>query len=110
LPARSCASAASIQAAVAAHLRRGRSDGADVVTALAHEADAAAAHVQPRAHAIALLWRAKHARRGIERHARDTRERVADDVGFQLELPLVVDVREHVAAAAPVGHCVTPVR
>src|ERR1051325_5457814 len=80
-----------------------------VVAPLANESDAAAAHVQPRTHPVALLRRPRDRWCRVQRKAADARERVADDLGLQLELPLVKDVREHVAAAAPVGDGIAPI-
>ena len=67
------------------------------------ETDLRPAHVQPRAHPVAMFGRCGdgHLRGKLE--ASDARERVGDDERFQLELTRICDVRVEAAAAQPVA-------
>ena len=39
----------------------------------------------------------------------DASKRVSNDLGFELRLTLIDDMREHIAAASPVGSCLATV-
>ena len=80
----------------------GRGRIAQGMRAFAIETDPPALHVQPRAHAIAVTGRRLDRHVIRQRAAADARERVADDVDLQRQLPLVAHVREDVAAARTV--------
>src|SRR5919109_2057633 len=78
----------------------GRYRIAQRMRALAVETDAAAAHVQPRAHAMATLRRRHHVDSAVDRDPSDPLERVAHDLTLERELTWIRDVRIHAAAAA----------
>ena len=80
----------------------GRRRVAQIVGPLAVEPEAAVASVQPRPHPVALFRRRRDVRQHRQRNPADARERVLDDLRLELQLSRVGDVREHVAAAAPV--------
>src|SRR5687768_6449976 len=68
---------------------------AERMRALAEEADAAAANMQPRAHAVAVDWRWHDLDRRLQRHPAEPSKGILDNRGLERALTLVVDVGEH---------------
>ena len=80
----------------------GRGGIAQVVGAFAEEADAIAAHVQARPHPVVAIRRGRDARR-LDRKPAQPRERVADDLALEIDLPVVADVGVQTPAARQIG-------
>jgi hypothetical protein len=82
---------------------------AEIVGAFAEESEAAAANVETRAHAVAVLRRCLHGDNGRQRQTADAREGVRNHLSFNLELSRIGDVRVRAAAARRVRKRRAPV-
>src|SRR5581483_12375922 len=79
------------------------------MSTLPKKTSAPVVHVQARAGSISLLLRGSHANRSRQRDLGDADERVMDELGFQLDLSRVLDVRKQAAAAQEVGRRLAPI-
>lgn len=76
---------------------------AQVVGALAKEADSRSAEMKPRPHPVAALRRRMHRDRRRTRDVANPGQRVENDLGLEGELAGIGDVGVDIAAAGPVG-------
>src|SRR3954454_20074394 len=82
---------------------------AEVVRPFAKEPDASAAHVQARAHAVALLGGGTHRHLMLEWQLPDPRKGVRHDCALELELARVRYMRQNVPSAGGIGAWFAPV-
>jgi hypothetical protein len=83
---------------------------AQFMAALTEEPQAAVGDMEPGAHAIAVRRRTLDRDLGDRRQAADSCQRVPYDSALDRELSRVGDVREHIAAAAPIADIADAVR
>src|SRR5215203_3454813 len=73
------------------------------MSALAEKPDTAIAQVHTRSHPIPIGRRSDHLGSAVQRNSAEAPERIRDDLGLNLALALIGDVREDRTAARPLG-------
>src|SRR5215203_3881232 len=69
------------------------------MSALAEKPDTAIAQVHTRSHPIPIGRRSDHLGSAVQRNSAEAPERIRDDLGLNLALALIGDVRDHAPAS-----------